>query len=75
MENDQYAHAPNEDQLSAIKTFAEKHGRNWKEVLRAKWANGTDANEQNGHLLRQVRNQFGPVWLNEFTIKSRGMRP
>ena len=29
-------------------------------------ADDEDASRPNGHLLRQVRNQFGPKWLEEY---------
>ena len=54
---------PTEEQLAAVRAFAQKYGRNWKQELSDKWLAGTDANEHDGHLLRQVRNQCGPRWL------------
>lgn len=60
---------PNEEQLAAIKAYALHHGRYWKAQLRTDWMNGRDAQRHNGHLLRQVRNQFGPTWLANFTLE------
>lgn len=60
--------APTAEQLAALTAFAVKHGRTWKSTLLAKWANGSDANEPNGGLLRQVRNAFGPSWLERFKL-------
>jgi hypothetical protein len=57
---------PNEEQLAALAKFEAKHGRQWKRILNNKWFEGTDCNEPDGHLLRQVRNQFGPQWLENF---------
>lgn len=57
---------PNEEQLNAICAFADKYGTNWRTELLSAWIYGTDAREPNGHLLRQVRNQFGPRWLERF---------
>lgn len=54
---------PTPDQLAAVRAFAAKHGRGWKVKLFDKWMAATDVREPNGHLLRQVRNQFGPKWL------------
>jgi hypothetical protein len=54
---------PTPEQLDALRAFAAKYGRFWKDVLLTKWITGTDANEPNGHLLRQVRNQGGPRYL------------
>lgn len=53
------------DQLAALQAFARKYGRNWKQVLRDKWFDGRDANEPDGYLLRQIRNQLGPTWLRD----------
>ena len=54
---------PTPEQYLALARFHDKHGRNWKQKLNLAWSNGTDANEPDGALLRQVRNQFGPEWL------------
>ena len=52
-----------EDQQAALQRFADRCGRPWKSVLAGMWANGTDAEGADGALLRQVRNEFGPLWL------------
>lgn len=57
---------PNEEQLKALNAYKAKHGRYWKRDLMNAWMNGSDANEPDGHLLRQIRNQFGPAWLTRF---------
>lgn len=54
---------PNAEQMARIKAFASCAGVMWKEVLSSAWSNGTDTNYRDGHLLRQVRNEFGPEWL------------
>ena len=59
---------PTEEQLAAVRAFKEKHGRNWKVALMDAWLSGEDESEPNGHLLRQVRNQQGPVWLSKAFI-------
>ena len=59
---------PTTEQLEALKSFAANHGRSWKRKLLNAWTSGADAREQNGHLLRQVRNQLGPIWLNKFSL-------
>ena len=61
---------PNAEQMAALRSFKEKYGRNWKTELMTAWLNGKDASEPNGHLLRQVRNQFGPAWLGKAFINS-----
>ena len=59
------------DQTSALKRFAEKHGRTWKSKLKSAWANGTDSTMEDGALLRQVRNDLGPVWLTKFDLDAK----
>jgi hypothetical protein len=51
------------EQTAALQGFANKHGRKWKGTLSDMWMNGQDERQPNSHLLRQVRNQFGPSWL------------
>ena len=53
-----------EEQAQRLKDFARKHGKDWKSVLSSMWWTGRDANEPDGHLLRQIRNQAGPTWLS-----------
>lgn len=57
---------PTAEQLRAVDRFALKHGRYWKRELRLAWYTGRDAEEPEGHLLRQVRNNFGPPWLEKY---------
>lgn len=54
------------EQQAAIDAFAAKYGANWKHKLQIAWLAGTDTAQPNGHLLRQVRNQFGPSWLSKY---------
>ena len=54
-----------EEQDAAIQAYAEYHGKNWKKQLLDDLLTGKDASRPNGHLLRQVRNQFGPKWLEK----------
>jgi hypothetical protein len=59
------------EQLAAVAAFAGKYATRkggWKEHLLSCWMNGADANEPNGHLLRQVRNSVGPKWLKDFEL-------
>ena len=51
------------EQIQALQAFAAKHGRNWKSKLLSAWASGRDEQLPNGALLRQIRNQLGPVGL------------
>jgi len=57
---------PSPQQLAALKTFASRHGRQWKRALNNAWLDGSDAREPDGHLLRQIRNHFGPQWLKRY---------
>lgn len=59
---------PTPEQLARLVEFAKSHGRNWKSELLTLWLNGGDANQRDGHLLRQVRNQLGPSWLDRFKL-------
>ena len=60
---------PNEEQLAALRSYAEHEGEGWKMKLIIDWDRaGTDkwhAKETYG-LLQQVRNRFGPRWLKTF---------
>ena len=54
-----------EEQAAAIQAYRDTYGKNWKKQLLDDWLTGKDASRPNGHLLRQVRNQFGPKWLEK----------
>lgn len=53
----------NSDQRQRLVDFARQHGSGWRETLNQMWWVGKDANQRDDHLLRQIRNQFGPCWL------------
>jgi hypothetical protein len=60
---------PSAEQLAAVEAFAAKYGKlrgGWQEHLLTVWMSGADAREPDGHLLRQLRNQFGPRWLAKY---------
>lgn len=59
---------PNQAQLNALRQWASQHGRNWKSALRQAWMTGDYDGFDNANLLQQVRNTFGPSWLNRFVI-------
>jgi hypothetical protein len=65
---------PTDDQVQAVAAFMTRHGRTWRADLAAAWLSGRDVNEPNGHLLRQVRNRFGPRWLRDVTLAELGLR-
>ncbi len=58
----------NQEQLNRLRAFAKQHGRTWKSKLRTLWMRGADANEPDGHLLRQVRNRVGPSGLEKVEV-------
>ena len=59
---------PNPEQMARVRAFAEEHGAGWKKTLNSYWFTGRDAAQPDGHLLRQVRNQCGPKWLEQAVI-------
>jgi len=60
--------SPTPEQLAALSAYARKYGNTWKQSLNHAWATGRDAHEPDGHLLRQLRNTFGPSWLAKFRL-------
>jgi hypothetical protein len=61
--------APTPEMLAALQAFRARHGRTWKDKLMTMWLTGRDANEPQGHLLRQVRNRLGPSWLAKLKLE------
>lgn len=53
----------NAQQHERLLAFKAEHGRTWKFKLLVMWANAQDAQQEDGHLLRQIRNDLGPSWL------------
>lgn len=51
------------DQSARLGAFAGEHGPRWRDELERLWATGGDCKLVDGHLLRQVRNQIGPLGL------------
>jgi len=60
--------ALNQEQLAAIHRYAAKNGRYWKSRLIMAWSTGADEREIDAALLRQVRNDCGPLWLKRFVL-------
>lgn len=54
------------DMLLAIATFAQRHGRQWKQKLRDCWTRGEDV----GSELQRVRNIVGPTRLEKVKLPS-----
>lgn len=62
---------PNEEQLAALATYAERAGDDWKTRLSSDWmrAGSTTVDISTYSLLHQVRNNFGPSWLHKFDLE------
>lgn len=60
------------EQLSALRQWADKHGRNWKQSLRDAWMNGMYDGFEGSNCLQQIRNTFGPSWLVTFRLPKEG---
>jgi hypothetical protein len=52
----------------ALIDFKTKHGRRWKDKLKRLWATGKDERHPDGALLREVRNEIGPVDLDKVVV-------
>ena len=57
---------PTLEQLAAVEAFRKRHGRRWKATLRFAWDTGMYASSDSAPLLQQLRNEFGPLWLNAY---------
>ena len=60
---------PDADQQAALNLYIERKGKNWKQQLLDDWRTGADVEalpDYRGSYLRQIRNQFGPSWLNTY---------
>jgi hypothetical protein len=58
---------PSKEQAQALVRFISQHGLTWKEALRNRWwsSNFSDSPEADRAYLQQLRNNFGPEWLNK----------
>ena len=56
----------NPEQDARLRAYAAENGKGWKQKLLDQWLNGSDASLPDGHLLRQIRNHFGPSWLDKW---------
>lgn len=63
---------PTHEQLEAARGFQKRWSASrckregysdWRDALSSAWSAGWDDQEPDGHLLRQLRNNFGPQWL------------
>lgn len=61
---------PNKEQLQALVDWAKRHGRTrWKTALDAAWLKAGIGVRGYVPALQQVRNDFGPSWLQRTTLK------
>lgn len=62
---------PNHEQACAVLRFATSNGVAWKRALEEHWLNNCSVHrltDSDAALLRQVRNQCGPTWLNSVAL-------
>lgn len=55
-------------QYDRLVNFASSYGSDWRNILLTMWQRGADCREPDGHILRQIRNNFGPSWLATFCL-------
>jgi hypothetical protein len=60
---------PNREQLKALIHWAEQRPRFWKAALDAAWLKAGAGVPGYNPYLQQVRNEFGPSWLQSVTLK------
>lgn len=53
-------------QQAAISCLIHDYGESWRAALRSLWTRGADDRHSHGAALRQLRNQFGPEWLDAY---------
>ncbi len=56
------------EQVEAIHAYAKANGRAWKSALRADWESGGYVDQDLAPYLQQVRNNFGPRWLQRYRL-------
>lgn len=59
------------EQTEALRLYATKHGKDWRNQLRDDWRTGADVNalpNDMGCYLRQVRNLIGPFRLDSVRV-------
>jgi hypothetical protein len=57
-------HTLTSEQYTALKEYAAENGRRWKQTLNLEWMTGRCPSGP----LMQVRNDFGPSWLAQFSL-------
>ncbi len=70
-----YGHAAGEfapltaEQLQALRHFAKRQGRYWKDRMRDMWMHGAHISGSDADVvLYTLRNTHGPRWLNRFRL-------
>lgn len=64
---------PTPEQIEALDDYAKANGRYWKMALRHSWETGSYDRWDNVATLQQIRNTFGPSWLQSYRVT--GSRP
>lgn len=59
------------EQHQALVCFAKREGRYWKSKLKWLWSVGLDDRQPDGAILRQIRNDFGAIWLVRFKLENQ----
>ena len=54
------------EQTAALRAYAAKHGRTWKNTLRNAWMGGPPYDDSG--ILRGLRNSHGPSWLVSYRL-------
>lgn len=63
---------PNAEQMNALRLFAKANPKDWKKALSYLWYTGRYESGEyflggaNPGYLQQIRNSFGPSWLQDF---------
>ncbi|MBH4099527.1 DUF1738 domain-containing protein [Pseudomonas aeruginosa] len=60
-------------QLEALRVFRTLKGRSWKAELNSCWSGASYPGLGNQHaaVLQQIRNEFGPEWLQKFSVSQQ----
>jgi hypothetical protein len=58
---------PTPEQLAVLKRFQDHFGKNWKQAMRDAWEGFIQAGSFQPEV-QQLRNTFGPRWLNAYRI-------
>ena len=56
------------EQLGAVRRYAERHGRRWKERLRDVWMRA-DPRTDDEYIVYALRNTHGPSWLRRYQLR------